>query len=89
MWEIKQKRKLERKIKKLPEPVRLLHQALVRDLKTRGFNPGKKWKNFSSIGKDKYHCHLNYSYVACWEVINNEIMIMEVYYVGSRENAPY
>lgn len=89
MWEVKHKRKLERKIKKLPEPIRLLHQALVLDLKAKGFNPGQKWKSFSGIGKDKYHCHLNYRYVACWEVVDEEIRIMEVYYVGSRENAPY
>lgn len=89
MWEVKQKRKLERKIKILPEPVRLLYQALVYDLKARGVNPGKRWKNFSAIGKNKYHCHLNYNYVACWELIDNKVRIMEVYYVGSRENAPY
>jgi mRNA-degrading endonuclease RelE of RelBE toxin-antitoxin system len=89
MWEVKSNRKLDRKISKLPENVRLLQQALVQDLKTKGFNPGKKWQNFSPLGKDRYHCHLNYRYVACWEVLNHQIRLMEVYYVGSREKAPY
>jgi hypothetical protein len=31
---------------------------------------------------------LNYRYVACWTCRKNEIEI-EVYYVGSREKAPY
>jgi hypothetical protein len=35
-----------------------------------------------------YHCHLSYRYVACWTWRKKEIVI-EVYYVGSRENAPY
>ena len=35
-----------------------------------------------------FHCHLNYRYVACWTHRQGEIEI-EVYYVGSREKAPY
>jgi hypothetical protein len=27
--------------------------------------------------------------VACWEVIDKKIQLVEVYYVGSREKAPY
>lgn len=46
------------------------------------------WHNFSPLGKDKYHCHLNYRYVACWTYKQGEIII-EVYYVGTREKAPY
>jgi len=89
MWEVKCKTKLERKIKKLPEPIRLQYQALVKDLKAKGFNPGKKWKNFSWLEGNKYHCHLTYRYVACWEVLDEKIQLMEVYYVGSREKSPY
>ena len=48
----------------------------------------KRWNNFSPLGKEKYHCHLTYSYVACWTCQKGEIEI-EVYYVGSREKAPY
>ena len=32
--------------------------------------------------------HLNYRYVACWNYRQGKIEI-EVYYVGSREKAPY
>ena len=55
----------------------------------KGFNPGKKWKNFSWLEGNKYHCHLTYRYVACWEVLDEKIQLMEVYYVGSREKSPY
>ncbi|MCC5946786.1 MAG: hypothetical protein JJT94_17775 [Bernardetiaceae bacterium] len=57
-----------------------------------------KWKNYSSLGENLHHCHLTYKWVVCWEFIekedkedvsNVEINIIEVYYAGSRENAPY
>jgi hypothetical protein len=38
--------------------------------------------------KNKYHCHLSYHWIACWEETIKGIE-MEVYYAGSRENAPY
>jgi hypothetical protein len=37
----------------------------------------------------RYHCHLNYSFVVVWEVVDEKIRILEVTYVGSREDAPY
>ena len=46
------------------------------------------WPNFSPLGKDKFHCHLNYRYVACW-TYEKETITIEVYYAGSREKAPY
>lgn len=44
--------------------------------------------NYSKLGADMYHCHLSRKWVACWK---NEsgTLIIEVYYVGSRESAPY
>jgi len=46
------------------------------------------WPNYSSLGGDEYHCHLSYHWVACWRHEKGIIKI-EVYYAGSRENAPY
>ena len=46
------------------------------------------YPNFSKLGKDKYHCHLSYHYVACWYNENGTYKV-EVFYVGSRESAPY
>lgn len=46
------------------------------------------WPNFSKLGPHKYHCHLAYSWVACWKFDKGNILI-EVYYVGHRKNAPY
>ncbi|MDR1727901.1 MAG: hypothetical protein LBT74_08285 [Acidobacteriota bacterium] len=81
------KHKTERNLDRLPEPVRKLFFLLVEDLKADG-PIQKSWPNFSSLGKDKYHCHLNRSHVACWTWKKGSVEI-EVYYAGSREKAPY
>ncbi len=63
--------------------------ALTKSLRFNGVNPGKEWNNYSKLGQGQHHCHLTRSYVACWKEVDKEIKILEIYYVGSRENAPY
>jgi mRNA-degrading endonuclease RelE of RelBE toxin-antitoxin system len=86
-YQIKVKNKVARGLGKLPENVRQLLYLLVNDLQDDG-PIQRSWPNFSYLGGDRYHCHLTYRYVACWTFRKNEIVI-EVYYVGSREKAAY
>jgi mRNA-degrading endonuclease RelE of RelBE toxin-antitoxin system len=86
-YKVRIKKKATRGLKKLPVNVHKLLFLLVEDLKSDG-PIQKSWNNFSPLGDDNYHCHLNYRYVACWTYRQGEIEI-EVYYVGSREKAPY
>lgn len=61
--------------------------ALVVDLEAEGpLQP--PWPNFSKLSKNEFHCHLSYKWVACWKNKDDSI-IVEVYYAGSRQNAPY
>jgi hypothetical protein len=46
------------------------------------------WPNFSKLSEGTFHCHLAYKWVVCWHCEKNS-NIIEVYYAGSRENAPY
>ena len=86
-WTVVMKRRQLRKLGRLPTEVQVLFQALVKDLESSGpLQPS--WRNFSKLSRDSYHCHLNYGYVACWWN-RGETLIIEVTYVGSRENAPY
>lgn len=86
-YEVLIKQKIERGLFKLPSDVQKLFFLLVADLQANG--PIQKgWRNFSALGTDQFHCHLNYRYVACWTCQKNAITI-EVYYVGSREKSPY
>lgn len=87
MWTVIVKKKQQKGLEKLPPEVRALFKFLLKDLQINGpVRPD--WDNYSKLIGNKHHCHLNYRYVACWKSENKTITI-EVYYVGSRENAPY
>jgi mRNA-degrading endonuclease RelE of RelBE toxin-antitoxin system len=87
MYEVLVKKKALKRISKAPPIVQDLFYELLRDLREAG-PIQQQWPNFSKLTENTFHCHLNYSYVVCWENENNAIKI-EVYYAGSREDAPY
>ena len=71
--------------------------ALIKELEVGG-PIRKEWPHFSRLSKSgsvpdgSYHCHLKEgkpTFVACWRVVNKTIKSIEVYYVGTHENAPY
>jgi len=86
-YQVRIKKKVDRGLKKLPKNVQKLLFLLIEDLMAEG-PVQKSWKNYSPLEKDRYHCRLTYRYVACWTCRKGKIEI-EVYYVGSREKAPY
>ena len=94
-WHISRHRKVEKALKDLPDDIQEIYYFLEQDLKYKGpIQTG--WKNYGKLvkGKNKemYHCHLKKgrpTYVACWEIIDKTIRILEVYYVGTHEKAPY
>jgi hypothetical protein len=87
MYQVLIPRKVLRSIIKMPNSAQLRMANLVEDLRDRG--PYQvKWPNYGRIGSNQYHCHLSYKWVACWFWKKGTIEI-EVYYDGSRENAPY
>jgi hypothetical protein len=71
----------------LPHHVQERLGVLLKQLALQG-PVAYNWPNYGKLGKNRYHCHLKYHYVACWTCEENSISI-EVYYVGSRENSPY
>ena len=87
MYRVVIKKKVLKNISKLPKKIQKYLADLVEDLKDLG-PIQKQWTNFSTLGKNEYHCHLDYHWVACWKS-ENDSLIIEVYYAGSRENAPY
>lgn len=49
------------------------------------------WSNYGPLS-DGFHCHLKKgkpTYVACWRITDKSKKKIEVYYVGTHENAPY
>lgn len=87
-WTVRVSRKALKQLRKLPENLQKRAYALAREIESTGPVQGS-WPNYSKLGKDLHHCHLTRSYVAVWEVLNKEIRLIEVTYVGSREKAPY
>ncbi|MDA3850389.1 MAG: hypothetical protein PF447_03875 [Spirochaetaceae bacterium] len=84
------KNKALKNVKKMPKARQDDFFDLVKDLKETG--PIQKgWPNFSPLDEKKktYHCHLSYHWVACWKENKDNTMTLEVYYAGSREQAPY
>ena len=57
-YTVKIKKKISKKLLKLPKSVQKLFFLLVEDLKEDGPKQNS-WPNFSPLGKDKFHCHLN------------------------------
>ncbi len=87
MYEVKIKKRVLKKVEKMPLGIQQKLQFLLLDLQEKG--PLRfEWPNYSKLGDGLYHCHLAYSWVACWQCEKDSIII-EVYYAGSREDAPY
>jgi mRNA-degrading endonuclease RelE of RelBE toxin-antitoxin system len=80
------KKRVLKNLSKLLTDVQQRFKTLIAVLMQSGTAPG--WRNFSKLGGNRYHCHLTYHYVACW-TCEKETVTIEVYYAGSRENAPY
>jgi len=94
-WTVTIHKKAAKQIRKLPQKIQATLLLLMRDLEAHGPKTSGAWKNYSKlkgIGGDKHHCHLvkgKPTYVCCWEVKDKELKILEVYYAGTHEKAPY
>lgn len=93
-----QPKKVGKQALRLPKPAHAKLIRLIGELAVLGPERAD-WKNFGRLRRQpgqrsdevRYHCHLSSGKqcaVACWKVYNNTITI-EVYYVGSHQNAPY
>lgn len=87
MYTVMIKKRVEKNLEKMPKPIQKVFRDLLLDLEFKGPIQAD-WPNYDKIGKNEYHCHLAYKWVACWKNDKNSITI-EVYYAGSREDAPY
>ncbi len=86
-YSIKIKKKVLKSLRKLPESIQEKFDYLSEDLREKG-PVQSTWPNYSKLGRNSHHCHLSRSWVACWKY-EKSIIEIEVYYVGSREKAPY
>jgi len=87
-WIVNFTNKAKKQSDKLPKREQDTLITLTQDLQLNGAVL-PDWPNYSKLGGNRYHCHLSYKWVACWTIEDKKIKLIEIYYVGSRENAPY
>jgi len=95
MWVVEITNNASRQLKKLPLQIKNKLQKLIKEIESEG--PIRtNWNNFGrlKLGPNikRYHCHLKSgrpTYVVCWIVKNKKIKLVEIYYVGTHEKAPY
>lgn len=88
LWQVWITKKAEKMAARMPATAQAALQYLLEDLAAEGPVRGD-WPNYSKLGEGLHHCHLSPKWVACWEVKNSQLKLIEVYYAGSRKDAPY
>lgn len=84
---VRMTKKASKGVLKLPMRYREVLVRLLCDLRDLG--PVQSgYSNYSKLADNCYHCHLGFHWVICWRVVEDG-HVLEVYYVGSRESAPY
>ena len=86
---------MRKRIDTLPTGARDMLLALLMDIRKNG--PARaNWSHYGKLkGKGKRdvrHCHLNSGrpvYVAVWEIMDNQVRLVEVRYAGTHEKADY
>jgi len=94
-WKIIFSHKAAKQAEKLKQSTLSVLRLLTEDLTQKG--PLLiTWPNYGKLygrkNEYKWHCHLSKgrpTYVCCWKLINNQKRTIEIYYVGTHENAPY
>jgi len=93
-WDVRLTGAVKKSVAKLPPKVRNKFYTLALALR----KAGPVQPSMPHFGKLKnrpgecYHCHLNKgrpTYVAVWQVLDNQAVLVEVTYVGTHEKAPY
>ncbi|MCC2667401.1 MAG: cytotoxic translational repressor of toxin-antitoxin stability system [Gammaproteobacteria bacterium] len=95
-WNVELTRSAKKQIDKLNQRALFALRLLIEDLRRNGPAPGKGWPNYGKLTQEKQrdcrHCHLKKgkpTYVCCWEIKDKQKQIIEIYYVGTHEKAPY
>lgn len=88
-WKVELSGKAKKADKILPKNT---HKTFAQLLLELGSGPEKPhWPNYGKLGPMTYHCHLKKgrpTYVVCWTA-DKKNKLIEVYYAGTHENAPY
>lgn len=93
LWQVDFSGKAGKQLRKLPGEIRERVYALKFDIEYKGPEQ-TSWRNYGLLvgARDVHHCHLNSGrprYVAVWKVVDREVQIVEIRYVGPHGSADY
>jgi hypothetical protein len=92
-WQVFFTKRALKQLNELPLRFKKETRALTNEMER--FGPLRyNWKNFGKFkgSDDLYHCHIHKgrpTYVVCWQIKDKKFQVIEVYYVGTHEKAPY
>ncbi len=96
MWTVREPKKIEKAVKKLPPRIQEAYHLLIADLRNDG-PVQTSWQNYSKLNTRKgspeaHHCHLNGDkpcYVVIWLVKDEIVQVLEVCHVATHEKTDY
>lgn len=96
VWKVNYSNKASKQRLKMPKHIQDAIDLLVIEIEKAG-PIRRNWPNFDSLTRknlpeNTYHCHLKKgrpTYVSCWYVVDKKLKQVEIFYVGTHENAPY
>ena len=84
-WAVKLTRKAYKQLLKLPVSIQDQADIAIADLEEQGINP-QGW-NTLKTGDDEYRLRLNYRYRMRYRIVDDQVLEIEIFYVGHRREA--
>ena len=84
-WTVYLTRKADKQLKKLPQTIQDLADLAIADLESQGINP-QGWDTLKT-DDDEYRLRLNYRYRLRYRVTDEQVLEIEVFYIGHRKDA--
>ena len=84
-WTVYLTRKDDKQLTKLPQMVQDLADLAIADLEEQGINP-QGWDTLKTHD-DEYRLRLNYRYRLRYRVTDEQVLEVEVFYIGHRKDA--
>ena len=91
-WKVTASRGTLKSLERMPHRARDSFWRLFAVLRDSGPTGPCHWRNYGKLKSrhEEYHCHLtpDHHWVACWRS-EGEAFVIEIFYLGSHQDAPY